>query len=112
VRVHLETNGTVDSSCDFDWLVVSPKPPHYPVAGGWEGRIDELKLIVDEDLDAATAERLAAEHPGAIVCLQPEYGGGPAGLRGRASAEKAVALVLSHPEWRLSLQLHRALGIR
>ena len=112
VRVHLETNGTVDSPCDFDWVTVSPKPPGYLIAASWEGRIDELKLVVDEDLDAARAERLAASHPGAIVCLQPEYGGGPADPRGRANAERAVALVMGHPDWRLSLQIHKFLGVR
>jgi 7-carboxy-7-deazaguanine synthase len=112
MRVHLETNGTVDSACDFDWVTVSPKPPGYLTAESWDGRIDELKLVVDEDMDAARAERLAAAHAGAIICLQPEYGGGPVDSRGRANAERAVALVMSHPEWRLSLQIHKFLGLR
>ncbi|MCL5735523.1 MAG: 7-carboxy-7-deazaguanine synthase QueE [Actinobacteria bacterium] len=117
VRVHLETNGTVDSLCDFDWVTVSPKPPDYPIAAGWPGRIDELKLIVDDSLDAATAERLAAAHPGAIICLQPRFEGlgGPGAQVGRtapSAADRAVDMVMSHPDWRLSLQMHRYLGIR
>ena len=65
MRVHLETNGTVapsDARGDafFDWVVVSPKPPGYAIAGAWDGLIDELKLVVDDRMDAATAERLAA----------------------------------------------------
>lgn len=131
VRVHVETNGTVAppklSNEGFDWVVVSPKPPEYFVARGWEGRVDELKLVADDSLDAATAERVAASHPEAIVCIQPKYGRGPAGERRaprrdaetgrhirptRASAERAIALVMDHPGWRLSLQTHKLLGLR
>jgi 7-carboxy-7-deazaguanine synthase len=140
VRVHLETNGTVDPAVGgasaglapgagrsaggapadmgraeggpaddgplFDWAVVSPKPPGYLIASGWTGQVDELKLVADERLEAATAERLASAHPGAIVSIQPEYG------LGARSVNWAVELVMSHPEWRLSLQMHKFLGIR
>lgn len=107
IRVHLETNGTIAPlGLVFDWVTVSPKPPSYLVAPGWEGLVDELKLVADDKLDAATAERLAAAYPGAVVCIQPEHGGG------RECAERAIALVMSHPEWRLSLQMHKVLGIR
>jgi 7-carboxy-7-deazaguanine synthase len=131
IRVHLETNGTVEplegARDGFDWTVVSPKPPDYMVARGWDGRVDELKLVVDDRVDAATAERVAASHPEAIVSIQPKYGAGRAGERrvagrdastgrhirpSRASAERAVALVMAHPDWRLSLQTHKLLGIR
>ncbi len=93
-------------SLRFDWAVVSPKPPDYVISPEWEGFVDEIKLVADEFLAAAAAERLAAAHPGAVVSIQPEYGGD------RASIERAVALVMSHPEWRLSLQTHKSLGIR
>ena len=67
----------------FDWAVVSPKAPHYSVDAAWGGLIDELKLVVEEAMDAATAERLAAEHPEAIISIQPVWegpsGGGTAG---------------------------------
>ncbi len=112
IRVHLETNGTVDSACDFDWVTVSPKPPRYLRAESWDGRVDELKLVVDNEMDANRAERLAAENPGAIICLQPEYGVGHSDPAARKNREMAVALVMSHPDWRLSLQIHKFLGIR
>ena len=145
VKVHLETNGTVEpppaaepppamepppaaarldppGEALFDWAVVSPKPPDYLIAQGWDGLIDELKLVADERLEAATAERLAARYPGAIVCIQPvwERGPGPEGRRapedrrppGDTSAVRAVRLVMEHPGWRLSLQTHKYLGIR
>ena len=140
IRVHLETNGTIEpfgagvgdgDDGLFDWVVVSPKPPQYSVAPEWDGLIDELKLVVDDGMDAATAERLAAEHPEAIISIQPVWEGppgggtsaagapgagapGPAGRRppGDTSASRAVRLVMEHPDWRLSLQAHKFLGIR
>ena len=146
MRVHLETNGTVaafdaDEDSLFDWVVVSPKPPHYAIAAAWDGLIDELKLVVDERMDAATAERLAASHPEAVISIQPVWerpsedrvagrqtaGGGalrggvsrdeapsPEGRRppGDTSEARAISLVMGHPGWRLSLQTHKYLGIR
>ncbi len=127
IRVHVETNGTVDpppaaarkgtgtgpgTGPLFDWAVVSPKPPDYVIAAGWDGLVDELKLIADERLDAATAERLAARFPGAIVCVQPVWEGGPRPEGGWYPEERAVRLVMEHPDWRLSLQTHKYLGLR
>jgi 7-carboxy-7-deazaguanine synthase len=126
LRVHLETNGTIDprlalsSDRGLTWATVSPKPPDYLIAEGWEGLVDELKLVVDDRLDAATAERLAARHPEAIVSIQPEWGGAaepaaggpsPATAATRERFERAVAMVMTHPNWRLSLQMHKYLGI-
>jgi len=126
IRVHLETNGTLDprgvvgeedeDGCHFTWTAVSPKPPNYFIAPGWSGMIDELKLVADDVLDAARAERLAAEHPGASVFIQPESGGGSGDERVAAAEhralERAMQLVMDHPAWRLSLQTHKILGIR
>lgn len=124
LRVHLETNGTVappvavsspgglggggSGGETFDWTVVSPKPFAYRIAPEWEGLIDELKLVVDDAMDGVTAERLAGQHRGAIVSVQPLWPDDG----GRESMERAVRLVLEHPEWRLSLQTHKFLGIR
>lgn len=112
LRTHLETNGTIDGPCAFDWVTVSPKPPEYMIRSSWRGRVDELKIVVGADLEAATAERVAASHPEAVVCLQPEYGKKPEGPRAGDALERAVSLVMAHPGWRLSLQMHKHIGLR
>jgi 7-carboxy-7-deazaguanine synthase len=144
IKVHLETNGTIDplplmrngriiknaggvkgtpvgrndqiapaqGSDLLDWAVVSPKPPQYHVAPEWVGRLQELKLVADPYLDSATAERLACQHPQAFICVQPEYGTGLRSGAGRESLSRAMRLVIDHPEWRLSVQMHKLLGIR
>jgi 7-carboxy-7-deazaguanine synthase len=134
-RVHLETNGTVPppggalegGAAFFDWVVVSPKPPEYRIAPEWAGIIDELKLVVDEHMDPARAERLAAAHREAIISVQPAWEGpracesaasaaleAPIGAAkpGESNVASAVRLVMEHPDWRLSLQTHKFLGIR
>ena len=111
VKVHLETNGTVmPPDCLFDWAVVSPKPPKYWVATGWEGRVQELKLVADDYLDEATAERLAALYPEALVSIQPLWTS-PERPDFLEFQQKALRLVLGHPAWRLSVQIHKVLGI-
>jgi organic radical activating enzyme len=106
--VHLETNGTLGLPGDVrpDWITVSPKPPEYDVATGLRGLVDELKVVVAAGFDAGVVETLAAAHPGAAICLQPEYS------RFEVNSALAVAEVMAHPGWRLSLQLHRLLGLR
>jgi len=117
IKVHLETNGTVGPPAldkvapatlapvgrPFDWTTVSPKPPHYKVVKGWEGLVDELKFVVDGHLEAATVERVAAGYPKAVISIQPEWGA--------KTTQRAADMVLSHPGWRLSLQMHKYLGI-
>lgn len=116
VRVHLETNGTLDwpqGEAVPAWVTVSPKPPLYGMAAGIAAMAAEVKIIYDAEMDAVSAGSashlvagIANRAPGAVICIQPEAGGG-AQLAGRAAA-----FVLDHPEWRLSLQVHKILGIR
>lgn len=130
VRVHVETNGTIapvlpspatggnPSMLQFDWVVVSPKPPKYAISPTWEDHVDELKFIVDDQFEASTAEQVAEAHPGAFVSIQPEFGDRPDGIdrewdrAASTSVRRAIAMVLTHADWRLSLQTHKLLGIR
>ena len=112
-KVHLETNGTLaPPEIAPDWTVVSPKPPDYHICPSWQDRIDELKLIADEYLNTQVAEQLAAAHPKAVMCIQPVdvtlKGAGP---EETASIDLALSLVMEHPDWRLSLQIHKFLNL-
>jgi 7-carboxy-7-deazaguanine synthase len=99
--VAVETNGTIaPPPAGIDWLCVSPKAgaPLKLTRG------DELKLVVPQpEFDLATLERLDF----ARLSLQPMDG--PDIVE---NTRRAVALCLSHPRWRLSLQTHKQLGIR
>jgi 7-carboxy-7-deazaguanine synthase (Cx14CxxC type) len=97
--VAIETNGTVPLQATLDWVCVSPKAAtELAVRGG-----DELKLVYRQM--EALPERfgaLAFRH----FLLQPMDGPD----RERFTAE-AVAYCKQHPQWRLSLQTHKILGI-
>ena len=98
--IGLETNGTIEPPDGVDWICVSPK-------AGAELRVrrgDELKLVYPQEgaMPAAFAD-LAFER----FSLQPMDGPDVA-----ANTERAVNYCIRHPQWRLSLQTHKTLGIR
>jgi 7-carboxy-7-deazaguanine synthase (Cx14CxxC type) len=98
--VAVETNGTIEAPAGLDWICVSPK-------AGTELRIrrgNELKLVYPQPGAPPEAfAGLAFDH----FSLQPMDG--PAVAENTA---EAVKYCLAHPRWRLSLQTHKALGIR
>jgi 7-carboxy-7-deazaguanine synthase len=98
--IGIETNGTIEPPRGIDWICVSPK-------AGTSLRIrqgHELKLIYPQPgADPEQFADLAFER----FSLQPMDGPDVA----RNTAE-AVEYCLRHPQWRLSLQTHKTLGIR
>ncbi len=98
-EVAVETNGTQPAPDGLDWICVSPKAEAPLVLT----RGDELKLVYPQAL--APPERfsgLAFRH----FFLQPMDG-----PEREANTARALAYCLAHPEWRLSLQTHKLLGI-
>lgn len=99
-EVALETNGTRPLPGPLDWVTVSPKARSRLALD----RGDELKLVYpQEGLDPATFEALAFRH----FFLQPMDG--PDRWRNTLLAMEYCA---DHPRWRLSIQLHKYLGLR
>lgn len=99
-RVAVETNGTRAVPAGVDWVCVSPKAgaPLVQRSG------DELKVVCpqrDLDLDAL------AQLDFTYFYLQPMDG---------QDAEKNLKLVTHHclknPKWRVSIQLHKLIGVR
>jgi len=99
-EIAIETNGTLPVPPGIDWVCVSPKAgAELVVPTG-----DELKLVFPQ----AGAEPEGYEHLAFDrFSLQPMDGPDVA-----ANTAAAVAHCLAHPRWRLSLQTHKALGIR
>jgi 7-carboxy-7-deazaguanine synthase len=98
-RVAIETNGTIEPPAGVDWLCVSPKAgaPLAVVAG------DELKLVFPQP--GAEPERYAELDFG-HRWLQPMDGPDR-----DANTRSAMRYCMAHPEWRLSVQTHKYLGI-
>ena len=99
-EVAVETNGTQQPPPGLDWICVSPKARAPLVLR----RGDELKLVFPQpDLDPASFEHLDFSE----FFLQPMDGPELA-----ENTRKAMAYCLAHPRWRLSVQMHKVLGIR
>lgn len=99
-EIAVETNGTQVAPEGLDWICVSPKAD--AALALTEG--DELKLVFPQS--KAMPERfegLKFRH----FLLQPMDGPEVA-----ANTKAALAYCLAHPRWRLSVQTHKALGIR
>lgn len=98
-EVAVETNGTQPAPPGLDWICVSPKAGAELVLRSG----DELKLVYPQaGADPAQFRHLPFRH----LFLQPMDG------PDREQAQAAtLAYCLAHPEWRLSLQTHKMLGI-
>jgi 7-carboxy-7-deazaguanine synthase len=99
-RIAIETNGTLSVHPGIDWVCVSPKAGSVVVQRSG----DELKLVWPQaGTDIAEVEGWDF----ANRLLQPMDD-----ARGVANIEAAIAVVMDRPQWRLSLQTHKLLGLR
>ena len=105
-RIAIETNGTRPLPQNLDWVTLSPK-------SAFEGgeaepcvlqRCDELKVVyLGQDL--TQYDGIEAQHR----FLQPCYC--EDALQRQSNMKACVEAVMTHPGWRLSLQVHRVIGI-
>jgi len=98
--IAMETNGTLAPPEGIDWLCVSPKAdsPLAVDAG------QELKLVYPQSgVDPARFTHLKFDN----LYLQPMDGPNRA-----ANTAAAVAYCQQHPQWNLSVQTHKMIGIR
>ncbi|MCL4809900.1 MAG: 7-carboxy-7-deazaguanine synthase [Thermoanaerobaculia bacterium] len=98
-EIAVETNGTRTPPAGLDWVTVSPKAgaPLVLTCG------DELKLVYPQ---AGAEPHLYEKLPFRELFLQPMDG--PDRERNVAAA---AAWCLAHPSWRLSLQVHKLVGL-
>ena len=99
-EVAVETNGTRPAPSSLDWICVSPKAgaPFVQTSG------NELKLVYpQEDAPPEKFAGLDFQH----FFLQPMDGPDIA-----ANTERAIEYCLRHPQWRLSIQTHKLVGVR
>jgi 7-carboxy-7-deazaguanine synthase len=98
-EIAVETNGTMAAPEGLDWICVSPK-------AGTELKQrtgDELKLVYPQ---AGAEPELFAHLAFRHFFVQPMDG-----PRRAENTRVAVAYCLEHPQWRVSLQTHKLMGI-
>jgi 7-carboxy-7-deazaguanine synthase len=104
-RTHMETSGSSPLSGSWDWITLSPKkfkeplPEVVPFAS-------ELKIVVFNRSDFAWAEKWALHtSPGCKLYLQPEWS------KAAEMTPLIVEYIKAHPEWQLSLQVHKYINV-
>ena len=100
-EIGVETNGTIEAPRGIDWLCVSPKAG----AEVLQTSGNELKLVYPQSEPEAQPERfeeLAFDHFFLQPCDDP---------RRAQNTREAIDYCLAHPQWKLSLQTHKMIGI-
>lgn len=99
-EIAMETNGTIALDGKPDWVTVSPKTKNLVVTRG-----DELKFVFPQrELSPDDFSFMDFN----FFYLQPMDLNGEM----ESNTVKALAYCLSHPQWRLSQQTHKRLGLR
>lgn len=105
LRTHIETSGAYPLTGTWDWVCFSPKKFKRPVEDIYP-KADELKVIVYNKSDFAWAEEFAARvKPECRLYLQPEWS------REQEMLPQIIEYVKQHPQWRISLQVHKYMNI-
>ncbi len=99
-EVAVETNGTVEAPVGIDWLCVSPKAnTHLVLKAG-----HEIKLIFPQE---NASPDLYENYDFQSFYLQPMDG-----FYSERNTLLAIEYCKAHPQWRLSIQIHKMIGIR
>lgn len=100
-RLAIETNGSIELPAGIDWITVSPKVAEHAV----RQRIAHEVKYVRGHGQGIPRTVVQAEHK----LISPAFDG--SGLDAR-TLEWCIRLVKENPEWRLSIQMHKAWRIR
>jgi 7-carboxy-7-deazaguanine synthase (Cx14CxxC type) len=99
-RVAVESNGTIAATPGIDWLCISPKAGTEIVQRSG----DELKLVwPQQGIEPADLEGWDFRN----FLVQPMDC-----ADGQAAMDAAIALAMERPQWRLSLQTHKVVGLK
>ena len=103
--IHLETSGAWPVSGTWDWICLSPKKTKTPL-DEWYRMAHELKIIIYNRDDLKWAQEHARKVSSSCeLFLQPEW----------SKREQILPLIVEfieqNPQWRLSLQTHKYIGL-
>jgi len=103
-KISVETNGTLAVPATIDWICVSPKANARLI----QTFGDELKLVFPQ----------AENHPSDFIdmgfthfCLQPRDDSYLGDEKKTDHSQAAFQYCLENPQWRLSVQTHKSIGV-
>ncbi len=105
LKTNIETSGAYPLSGSWDWICLSPKKFKDPLSE-IIAFANELKIIVFNKSDFSWAEKYESlVSPACKLYLQPEW----------SKANKMTPLIVdyikAHPQWELSLQIHKFINV-
>ncbi|MBQ1990953.1 MAG: 7-carboxy-7-deazaguanine synthase QueE [Rikenellaceae bacterium] len=105
LEIFLETSGSHPLSGAFDWICLSPKRKQPPLAEAFAAA-SELKVIIETEEDLRWAEECAAKvGESCMLFMQPEWS------RSEQMTPTIVEYVKAHPQWNISIQIHKFMHI-
>ena len=104
-KTHIETSGAYPLSGSWDWICLSPKKFKAPLPEILR-HANELKVIIFNKTDFDWAEKYAAlVSPDCKLYLQPEW------EKASQMTPLIIDYIKAHPEWELSLQIHKYINV-
>ena len=105
LQTNIETSGSSPLSGSWDWICLSPKKFKEPLPEVIRVA-NELKIIIFNKSDFAWAEKYAAQVPASCkLYLQPEWS------KAAQMTPLIVDYIKEHPQWELSLQIHKYINV-
>ena len=108
IKISIETNGTIPVDPVVDWICVSPKDQLYPNVSIKQRTGDELKVVYcGQDLAMYDDLKKGFTH----LYIQPCYVEDESVEENGRGFRIVERLVKDSPDWRLSLQTHKWMGV-
>jgi 7-carboxy-7-deazaguanine synthase len=107
IKVHFETSGTVRFNnflYNTFWVVCSPKKNFIP--DFLYSEADEVRFLVDDDFDETRIPKVGPECKVFLSPINDEH------TVIQPNLQRCIEILARHPGWRLSVQLHKYLGLR
>lgn len=104
-HTHIETSGAYPLTGNWDWICISPKKFKAPIQEILP-LAHELKIVVYHKSDFEWAEKYVAQvNPSCNLFLQPEWS------KEQEMLPLMIEYVKQHPQWNISLQIHKYMNI-
>lgn len=104
-ETNIETSGSSPLSGEWDWICLSPKKFKAPLPAILP-QASELKVVIFHKHDFEWAETYAAQvDPGCKLYLQPEWN------KAAEMTSLIIDYIKAHPQWELSLQVHKYINV-
>jgi organic radical activating enzyme len=105
LQTHIETSGAYPLTGSWNWICLSPKKFKAPLPEVVK-KADELKVVIYHKSDFDWAEKYAAQvSKGCKLYLQPEWD------KAAEVTPLIIDYIKAHPEWQLSLQVHKYINV-